>query len=629
MSQTADNRRNDGGGNGGGISFPAVMASFRRQIIPMLIIFIILASIGWVISGKMKRSYKAGGTIMVTLGDEYVYNPLTGQGNSASLVTTPDSITLNEIGILHSPQLMEQVINELGTQRLFPKDAEKLSSPDRFVKLTARNDILQKFESAFGVAAVPKSSIINLNFKHEDPDIAVETLNTLIGTYLAYRRTLFDEGASDQIAQQRETTEKQLGKVDGAVDAFLKRNGLADFESERDGVRKRTEDLRAQLNSTRSAMREAEASLMATEDQLRTIPQTIDLFNEDRVQARLSQAELERQQLLAKYLPGSTPVREKELEIAQIRQLQNTSGGNAQGGRRTGPNTVYQGLQTERAKHQAVADSLREKDIVLVAQLSAAENKLGRMSSLSPTYQNLLREKKTLEARLEILNAREQEALVRKSTAEARFDNVKVINDATLARKGRNMKKIFRVVSIAGAALTALMIGLLRVFLDPKIYTGGGQRGTRGDGGRRASDAEVTPATPYIPEPVKPYQPSPQYYPDTPYAPAAAYDGGGGQDTVQDGYAVPYSGSTDQNAAYYEQPYFEQSYAEPQQLTGTDGYSAPYAEQSAEMGNPYATALHGQSAPQPVPLPPHTGEHYVQAPDGHQVPVIGQTPYKR
>lgn len=633
MSQAARNDGYDNGG-GGGISIPAVIRSFKKQIIPMLIIFILLAALGWWVGGKMKRTYTAGGTIMVTLGDEYVYNPLTGQNNSGGgLVTTPDSITLNEIGIMQNPQLLEQVMGEIGPSRLFPEDARKLASSNRSVKLTARNDMLGKFESSFRVAAVPKASIINVEFEHENPEVSVQTLNTLIDAYLAYRRTLFDEGASDLIAEQREATEKQLSKVDYAIGAFLRKNGLADFDSEQDGVQKRTEALREQLNATRAAMSESEAALAATEDALRRTQPTIDLYRDDRVQARLSQAELERKQLLAKYLPSSNPVKAKELEIAEIRQLMNAGGGAAQGGRRTGPNTVYQGLETERAKHQALADSMREKEIVLVRQLRAAETKLARMTSLSPTFQNLLREKKTLETRLEGLNAREQDALVRQETAEARSDNVKVINRASLPRKGRNMKKIVRAVSLLGALMTALMIGLLGVFLDPSIYGGAPKRGTRSGEGRGRRNDDYSPTATPIPEPVQPYQPHtpmPQYQPDVPYAPAAqagavgaAAYAGTQYDTGYGAAPTPYVASDDQSAAYYNQPYVDPIYGEQVQMTGTDSYGY------AQADNPYASALAAQGAPQVQAAPTYQEPvQYVQGPNGEQIPVIGQTPHQ-
>ncbi len=635
MSQTARNSGYDNGG-GGGIHIPAVIRSFKKQIIPMLIIFALLAALGWYFGGKMKRTYTAGGTIMVTLGDEYVYNPLTGGNTSGGgLVTTPDSITLNEIGIMQNPELLEQVMGEVGPSRLFPEDARKLASSNRTVKLTARNDMLKKFESSFRVAAVPKSSIINMNFEHENPEVAVQTLNATIDAYMSYRRTLFDEGASEVISQQREATEEQLRTVDNAIGAFLRKNGLADFDSERGGVQKRSEELRTQLNATRAAMSESEAALAATEDTLRRTEPTIDLYREDRVQARLAQAELERKQLLAKYLPSSNPVRAKEMEIAEIRQLMTAGGGSAQGGRRTGPNTVYQGLETERAKHQALADSLREKEIVLVGQLRSAEAKLARMTSLSPTHQNLLREKKTLEARLEGLNAREQDALVRQETAEARSDNVKIINRASLPRKGRNMKKIVRFVSLLGAAMTALMVGLLGVFLDPSIYGGSPSRGTRSGDGRGRRNDDYQPTAMPVPEPVQPYQPQtpmPDYQPNVPYAPAAqagavgaaAYAG-----TQYDtGYAAgptPYVASEDQTAAYYNQPYVDPVYGEQPQMTGTDGYAYGHVQ----TDNPYAAALAAQGAPAMQAAPTYEEPvQYVLGPNGEQVPVIGQTPYQ-
>ena len=54
-------------------------------------------------------------------------------------------------------------------------------------------------------------------------------------------------------------------------------------------------------------MSETETALATVENQLRATPKEINLYVDDRASARISQAELELKQLLAKYLPTSDP----------------------------------------------------------------------------------------------------------------------------------------------------------------------------------------------------------------------------------------------------------------------------------------------------------------------------------
>lgn len=575
------------------MNVPAIGRSFRKQIPLMIVVFVVLSALAWYFGGKMKRTYSANGRLMVMLSDEYVYQPVGGT-NTGGLMTTPDYITLNEIGIMRNPDLIEQVVGEVGVSRLYPEEASKLASSSEQARLIARNNVLKKFDSSLGVSAVPKSSIIDIYFEHENPDVAVETINSVIDAYLIKRREVFDANATNEIGERRAKTEEQLGVVDQAIASFLSNNRLTDFDSERRGARERAETLKGELNTLRANIREAETALATVEDTLRQTPPTIDLFVDDRASQRLAQAELERKQLLSKYLPSSDVVKAKDREIAEIRNLIGGRNG-ATGGRRVGPNPTYQALLAQRNGLQATADSYREKEVIVVRQLRAAQDKVALLSNLSPEYENLLREKQTLETRLVSLNAREQEALVRQQTQNANFENIKVINRASLPRRGRNMKKIVRFVGIAGAAMTALMIGLLGVFLDPSIYGGSGAgRGSRsGSRGRRESDRSPTAIPEAVPAPAaQPYQPQP-YQPE-PYQPAAYAQ----QQQTGYEYADPYA-----------QQAYQNQYTESYQATGTDGQA--YAQPQSD--NPYAYALEGQTS----------GGSFQNNPNGP--PVIGQT----
>jgi len=218
-------------------------------------------------------------------------------------------------------------------------------------------------------------------------------------------------------------------------------------------LRKRTEDLKANLNGTRASIAETEAALALVEDQLRQTPVTIDLYRDDRASQRVSQAELELGQLLAKYLPTSDPVRQKQTELNELRSLQSSYGGKASGGRRVGPNPTHQELTTRRNALAATADSLREREFTQQRQLNSADAKIRKLTALTP----------------ESYNAKEQEALVDAQQAEARAENVKVISRAEFANKGRNMQKLAWLGATLAWGLILFFIAMIRVFLLPAL----------------------------------------------------------------------------------------------------------------------------------------------------------------
>ena len=559
-----------------------MLKSFGRQLFWVVPLFLIGSAAAWHLTKDFKRSYTGDARILVQIGDEYVYQPITGQPGQAGMTITADTIALNEVGIIKNAEIIEQVFGIMTgptskyARSFDPEGMKKLQQAgnNERLKMEARSEMYRNMDQSFMVSPRPKSSLIDLAYKHEDGEIAVETLKQLILAYQSYRRQIFVEGSAGIITERRKDTEIQLGQTERAIANLLQKNNISDFDSERGGVRKRTEELRASLNLLRAQMSETETALATVENQLRATPEQVDLYREDPASGRIAQAELELKQLLAKYLPTSDPVRQKQTELAELRSLQTSYAGKANGRRRVGPNTVHQALLTRRNTLQATADSYREKEFTLQRQLDSADNKVRRLTALSPDYSNLLRQRDTLDARLKNYNSKEQEALVNQQQAESTNENVKVISWPKYPNKGSNTRLLAFAGSMFAWGLTLFMLALLRVFLDPRLYAAPASR----------RESIMRPEADYIPEPVAPQAPA-----QAPIIPAA----------------VP-AAAEYEPAAYQHQPaeYDPAAYAPAQQAYASDGgYAQPYQAQApyGEQGYgqvPYtdgATAQYGQS----------------------------------
>lgn len=574
------------------IKLGEVVRSFFRQL-PWMIPMLLLGVVGaWFLTADFKRTYTGEGSVLVQLGDEYVYQPIAGTANAANLMQTPDTIALNEIALIKNSEVMDRVIGEIaaapgGLTAFAPEIASKMAAHREGTTgyQLAYMELRKMMDESFHVGHRPKSSVIDMAYEHPSPEFSVSTLNRLMDAYLTYRRTVFVEGAGDVILQRREDTEEQLAENERLISAFLKTNNISDFESEQAGARERTENLKTALNTLRGEIAEAERSLATVEDQLRTTPQTIDLYTDDRLSNRLAQAQLERQQLLAKYLPTSDPVRDKEREIEQIQALQQRGQGQATGGRRVGVNTVYQALETQRNTLQAQANSLREKEFTLQQQLNAIDGKLRSMTALSPRYNDLLRARETLNERLKTYLVKEQEALINQQQAESSSENVRILSRATYPIKGRNMRMLAFAFAVLAWGFTLVMLALFRVFSDPRLYARPEQMRVNTPVATPVPMASAQAYAPSenIPEPVQysaeqPYAPGPEVY-----QPAAYIQPG------QPGYEEAYHGyyNPAPSSPYPDQSYAASAYAPQPPQSGQEG---PQGHRNAPSDNPYDEA---------------------------------------
>lgn len=506
--------------------------SFFRQLPWVIVLFAIGAVLAWVYTADFKRSYFGDGSILVQFSDDYAYNPVGQTGQSAGLNQTIDTITLTETAIMKNGDIIDNVIGQLGAARIAPEAWQKVEDARRSNNRTEEDIALMELRNEVGNAYVvmpqAKSSAINVRYEHEDPDVAVQATNAFINEYLEFRRTIFVEGKDEIISERREATENQLDSNERAIARFLKKNDISDFFSEQDGLQERTEALKASLNEARASISETEGALARVEDQLRGTSKTINLFRDDISSQRVAQTELELRQLMAKYLPTSDPVRQKQTELNELKSLQSSYGGKASGGRRVGPNPTYQALEGQRNSLAATADSLREREFTLQRQLNSADTKIRRLTSLSPEYQNLLRERETLDTRLGSYNAKEQEALVDSLQAADAAENVKVISYAKYPSKGPNMRLVMFVIASLAWGVILFFIAMIRVFLDPRLYSTPAPARRAGivtDDHDVVMPVAATAAPLYnnIPEAVPAYDPGQPVAPNPYEVPAAAY----------------------------------------------------------------------------------------------------------
>ncbi len=603
-----------GGVDGNGIRLSAIPGAFFKQMIWAIPLILILVVLSFWFTKDIKRQYVADGRILV----EYVYNPVSGSANfNSPLSITTDQVTLTEIGIIKNSAIIDEVINQMiaspanggvGGENFAPKIYEKWVKAGEHDKIDRWNDLVKMVDHSYAVMPTPKSSIVDLTYKHPNPDVAVKTLDAFMTAYANFRKQKFVTRKKGDLEKRRITTQEQLDAVEAKLQNILNKNGISDFTTEQAGARTRAELLRTELNTLRGRLAAAEAALAASEDQLRNEPKTITLYTDDRASQRLAQAKLEKRQLLAKYLPNSNPVRAKDAEIRELQAQINSHGGKPAGGRRVGPNPVYQRALTQRNTFQSTADSLREQEVILQKQVNAAIAKVTRLRKLEPTYANLVREKTTIETRLAGLQARETEALVDEQQLEDSSQNIKEITRPSTARKGRNMKKILRALAFMGAVFSVFMLALLRVFLDPKLYGPGPQTRmhTRHSSPEQDYYDDIPEAVPEHSENFPQENPMPAYAPVAPaaYEPAA--------------YAPATYGNT---GTGYEQAVYEPSpYGEPApvEYVQTQGQKM-YADGSYAGENPYAA----------VPVQPNPSEGFnsgqteYAGPDNN-IPVLGQ-----
>ena len=429
----------------------------------MALVFIAILALGIAAAMTLKTSYTAYSSISVRLGQEYVYQPRSGDAGRGALPNM-DDVVQTEIEIMQSRPVAERAIQAIGLARLYPK----LNQGDK----DAMDKAAAQVQKAFQTESAPDTSIIKVSFKHADKVLAARVLNALMEAYLARRMELLQPNAP-AVQAQRQAADARLSDVDQAYDNFLRFNNIGDFDSERDTLKQAQNTLEQQRLQTAASLKDKQSRLGVLTARLaglmpeQVVSRDVNMQNQTALNALLDQ----KTKLSAAYTDTSEPMRDVDQKIAETQKAISAHPTIGDAARRMGPNPVYQSLQNDQISVSAEVSGLRSQLAAVDEQLKQNTERQLKIASLQPQYDSLIRARVILQDSAKAFAQREQETLAEQSIASKGADNIRIVSRAAPPTKGTSLKKPVAVLTVLLAAFTALCAGLLRIFLSPGTVT--------------------------------------------------------------------------------------------------------------------------------------------------------------
>jgi len=208
--------------------------------------------------------------------------------------------------------------------------------------------------------------------------------------------------------------------------------------------------------------------LAALNTRLSLTEPTIDLYVESNYQQQLLDLQIEREAMLATYLPGTPQVDAIDRRIENVQNLIENQGEGV-GVIRRGPNELFQNLDQKRAELNADAAALKARFAELRRQKSSIERRQIELIKLEPKYQELVRERSILDNRLRALTVREGEERLKREVTQSDFENIQVLEPARPPARGKSMRKLVAAAGVAFGLFTGGMLALLLVFTRPTM----------------------------------------------------------------------------------------------------------------------------------------------------------------
>ncbi len=435
-----------------------VVGLLFRELLLMVVIFLLVFAIGTAVILTLKKSYTANASVYAGAGSEYVYQPRVG-ATERSQPLEADAVARSEAAILGSLEVKRRAVRAVGADTVLGPDASGTAAEKE-------SAALKVLDASLGVGTTAGSAIISVSYKSDDAVRAAQVLNAVVDQYLVQRRVVFRDRTTPALAQQREAFESDLNTADQAYAAFMQSNDIGDFATAKATLAATYQTTYAEALSLRAQLNQASQRLATLEAQLAQQPAEVVLQQDLNVSAQdqILQLRTQREALLSRYTPDAQPVKDIEQQIADLQTY--VASGTTVGAKevRTGPSTIFTEIETARITAAADRDGLAARLAVANGQLGQIRSRQAELTRLESTNANLAGNREVLTANIRDFQQRESAARADSALVAAGADNVTVIERAEAPTRGTSLKAPLLALVFLFAGFTALCAGLLRVF---------------------------------------------------------------------------------------------------------------------------------------------------------------------
>ena len=490
-------KQKDYDGTGGGLQGPIIFSlrdvcriifKHRIQICSVFLLVVFMAVTGTFL---MKPVYEASAQMLVKLGRESVFVPAAGNLTPIFNINVEQQV-YSEIEIIKSRSLAEKVVAALGPTAIYKSLAEDRSGilnyimPDKRQEMTPDERRAASFESAveelmksLEVGGVRKSNVIQMDFKHEDPQMAAKVLNTLANLYLEHHLEIHKKPQNVRFfSEQTDLLKGKLDEAEEKLNILRKQYNITSLEEQRSLLLKQSSTLSSDLNDTISQEVETEKRIHQLRMQLASVPETISQGVEtnenpyliNTLEARLVELQLKEKELLDKYTDESRLVQNVKEEIQVVQQKLAEQDTRRYGSKTSSINPTHQRLKEEVLRNEAEIEALKAKRISQQKYLSGLQDKLEKLNQVELELKQLEQEIEVDRENYKLYLTKVEESRISDAMDTEKISSVTLIGPAWPPSKPVSPRvKLNILIGIFLGIFASLSLAFFREYLDDRI----------------------------------------------------------------------------------------------------------------------------------------------------------------
>ena len=470
-----------------------VRASFRdflnvifKRKYEILLFFLVTFSTVAFATLLVRPTFEATGQILVKPGRENIYMPATGSTNPVVSINREEQLN-SEIEILKNRSLAQEVVEILGPAYLYPSLAkkDKGDSASDFSRSRDEAELLKnallKFDKNLDVRGIKKSNIIEISFKHTNPQMAAAVVDMLAQLYIDKHVAVYKTPHSYKFfLQQSDLLKDKLTQAENKLKNLKAQYNITALAEQQTILLQRTHDLRMSLNQTRSQEVEVKNRVQLLGQQLAASPKSISTGEEinnnpyifNTLEARLVELQLKEEELLAKYTAQSRLVQNVRGEIKIVQQKLAKQEDKRYGKTQSGANPTYRRLHEELLHNKVELRALGAKSRSQNQQLAIYQKELDEFNKIEVLHNQLEQEVDVDRQNYQLYLTKFEESRISDAMDSQKIASVHLIEPAQIPLKPVSPKVLLNLVlGLFLGAFGGLGLAFFLHYMDDSLET--------------------------------------------------------------------------------------------------------------------------------------------------------------
>jgi uncharacterized protein involved in exopolysaccharide biosynthesis len=365
-----------------------------------------------IISGIWMPEYEATMKIMVSRQRS---DAIVTPSDSSPVQVNGDRVSeedLNsEIELINSEDLLRNVVLATGL-------GQKTNSAPSEASIAKA---VRRLSKELKLEAVRKTNVISIRYANRDPKMAAAVLRALATAYIDKHIEVHrPHGEFAFFDQQAKQYQQRLGQAQDKLTSFTKTSGVVSADSERDSALQQAAAFDSAARQAQSTLEEAQKRLQTLNAELKSVAPRMTTAQrttdnpqlQEHLKSTLLTLQLKRTELLTKYDPSYSLVKEVDQQIAEASSAIASEKLNPIREETTDQNPTYSWLQGEIARTQTELTGLRSRAASSAAIADRYRTSARALEQDSIIQQDLLRQAKTQEENYLLYTRKREEARI-------------------------------------------------------------------------------------------------------------------------------------------------------------------------------------------------------------------------